>query len=91
MGGKQNKNLRNLFPGLGIYGLGNRDVEDILLAALITGDPVLLVGRHGSAKTLLVRRIAEALGLKFISYDASQRRYLKWILPEMISLRKENL
>ncbi|MDI6642277.1 MAG: MoxR family ATPase, partial [Elusimicrobiota bacterium] len=55
---------------LGIYGLD--EIEDIIIAGLVTGDPVLLIGKHGSAKTLLVRRIAQSLGYKFIAYDASK-------------------
>jgi MoxR-like ATPase len=55
---------------MGIYGL--KDIEDYILCALITGDPILLVGEIGSAKTFLSRKIAEALGLKFHSYDASK-------------------
>lgn len=55
---------------LGIYGMG--EVEDFILASLVTGDPLLLVGEVGSAKTLLSKRIAESLGLKFHAYDASK-------------------
>jgi len=55
---------------LGIYGM--ESIEDYILSALITGDPILLVGEIGSAKTFLSRKIAEALGLKFHSYDASK-------------------
>ena len=59
-----------IFDELGIYGMG--EIEEVILAGLVSGDPILLVGRHGSAKTLLARRIARALGLKFIAYDASK-------------------
>lgn len=55
---------------LGLYGLQN--IEDCVLAGLVTGEPVLLVGLHGSAKTLMCERLAEALGLKFHAYDASK-------------------
>lgn len=55
---------------LGLYGL--RTIEDALLAGLVTGDPILLVGGPGSAKTLLARRLAEALRLRFHAYDASK-------------------
>jgi MoxR-like ATPase len=48
------------------------DDENLLLATLLTGDPVLLVGSHGTAKTGLFMKIAEALGLRAISYDASK-------------------
>ena len=59
-----------LLEKLNIYGLS--EIEDIILAGLVTGDPMLLVGRHGSAKTMLIKNIAACLGMKFIAYDASK-------------------
>ncbi len=59
-----------LLEKLGIYGL--EEIENHIFAGLVTGDPVLLVGRHGSAKTMLARKIAECLDAKFIAYDASK-------------------
>ena len=56
---------------LGIYGWPEGD-ENLLLASLLTGDPLLLIGRHGSAKTVLAVRIARALGKRFVAYDASK-------------------
>ena len=35
---------------LGIYGWKEED-ENLLLASLLTGDPLLLIGNHGCAKT----------------------------------------
>ncbi len=49
---------------LGIYGWKEQD-ENLLLASLLTGDPLLLIGNHGSAKTLIANKVAEALGLYF--------------------------
>jgi MoxR-like ATPase len=46
-------------------------LEPAILAALATESPLLLVGPHGSAKTLLLARLAEALGLAFRHYNAS--------------------
>jgi MoxR-like ATPase len=46
-------------------------LEPAILAALATESPLLLVGPHGSAKTLLLQRLAEALGLAFRHYNAS--------------------
>ena len=60
-----------IFPRLGIYGWKEAD-ENLALSSLLTGDPVLLVGSHGTAKTGLFMKIAEALGLRAISYDASK-------------------
>ncbi len=55
---------------LGLYGY--EGVEWPILAGLVTGDPVLLVGGHGTAKTTLARRLAKALELSFWAYDASK-------------------
>jgi len=56
---------------LGIYGW-KTETENLLLASLLTGDPVLLVGRHGCAKTHVACKVAEALGKSFVAYDASK-------------------
>ncbi len=55
---------------LGIYGMDN--IEIPILAGLVTGMPVLLVGAHGTAKTLLTRRIAKTMDLRYQEYDASK-------------------
>ena len=54
---------------LGLIGLSS--IEPPLLAALATGNPLLLIGPHGTAKSLLLTRIATALGLVFRHYNAS--------------------
>ena len=59
---------------LGIYGWKEED-ENLVLASLLTGDPLLLIGNHGSAKTLIANKIAEALGKKFLVYDASKAMF----------------
>ncbi len=56
---------------LGIYGW-KTETENLLLASLLTGDPVLLVGRHGCAKTHVACKLAEALDKNFVAYDASK-------------------
>lgn len=56
---------------LGIYGWKEKK-ESLVLAALLTGDPLLLIGTHGTAKTYLAKIIARALEEKFIVYDASK-------------------
>jgi|YNPBryBLVA2012_1023415.scaffolds.fasta_scaffold00030_12 MoxR-like ATPase len=54
---------------LGVYGF--EQVEPVILAALVTEDPLLLIGNCGTGKTYLLHSIAEALGLKYRTYNAS--------------------
>jgi MoxR-like ATPase len=54
---------------LGVYGFDRP--ETTILAALVTEDPLLLVGRSGTGKTFLLNTLSEALGLKHRHYNAS--------------------
>jgi MoxR-like ATPase len=63
----------SLTAALGIQGWGHLD--PILLAALATESPLLLIGPHGTAKSLLVERIADALELSMRHYNASLINY----------------
>ncbi len=54
---------------LGIFGW--RAMEPVVVAALATEEPVLLIGPHGTAKSLLLNRLAGALGLRHRHYNAS--------------------
>lgn len=56
-------------PGLGVYGFDR--YEPVILAALVTEDPMLLIGRSGTGKTFLLNTLAEALGLEHRHYNAS--------------------
>ena len=58
-----------LLKDLGLHGLER--IEPVLLAALASGEPLLLIGPHGTAKSLLLTRVAAALGLCFRHYNAS--------------------
>lgn len=58
-----------LFGALGIYGMA--DLAPVLVAALATEEPLLLIGPHGTAKSLLLTRVAAALGLVSRHYNAS--------------------
>ena len=54
---------------LGVYGFDR--FETAILAALVTEDPLLLVGRSGTGKTFLLNTLSEALGLEHRHYNAS--------------------
>lgn len=56
-------------PALGVYGFGEH--EPVILAALVTGDPLLLIGKSGTGKTFLLNSISEALSLEHRHYNAS--------------------
>jgi len=59
---------------IGIHGWKQQD-ENLVMASLLTGDPLLLIGNHGCAKTHIANKIAEALGKKFVVYDASKAMF----------------
>ncbi|MFH1723331.1 MAG: AAA family ATPase [Elusimicrobiota bacterium] len=54
---------------LGVYGFGRS--EPVILAAMVTEDPLLLIGRSGTGKTYLLNSLSEALGLEHRHYNAS--------------------
>src|SRR5262245_23300600 len=57
------------FPALGVYGFG--EAEPVILAALVTEDPLLLIGASGTGKTYLLNSLSEALNLEHRHYNAS--------------------
>lgn len=63
------KRREGILARLGLYGL--EEVEPAILAALTTEDPLLLIGPHGTGKSMLLERIAETLNLRFRHYNAS--------------------
>ena len=63
--------MNKILQQIGIYGW-TWDTENLVLASLLTGDPLIMVGTHGSAKTHVVYKVAQALGWKFLAYDASK-------------------
>lgn len=56
---------------LNIFGWNSKD-ENLLLASILTGDPILLIGDAGCAKTAVINNLANALGRNFVAYDASK-------------------
>ncbi len=63
----------SILRALGVVGL--EAIEPVILAALATEAPILLVGPHGTAKSLLLSRLCEALGLEWRHYNASLLNY----------------
>jgi hypothetical protein len=56
-------------PSLGVFGFDR--LEPVILAALVTEDPLLLIGRSGTGKTYLLNTLSEALELEHRHYNAS--------------------
>jgi MoxR-like ATPase len=59
----------SLLAELGVIGL--EPIEPVMLGALISGEPLLLIGPHGTGKSYLLNRLCEALGLEWRHYNAS--------------------
>ena len=58
---------------LGLFGWSH--LEPVILAALASESPLLLIGKHGSAKSFILERLAKSLGLTFRCYNASLINY----------------
>lgn len=58
-----------VLAGLGLQGWER--VEHAVLASLVSEDPLLLIGLHGTGKSMLLERLAGALHLTFRHYNAS--------------------
>ncbi|MBK9705069.1 MAG: AAA family ATPase [Betaproteobacteria bacterium] len=54
---------------LGVFGFDA--AEPVILAALVTEDPLLLIGPSGTGKTYLLNTLSETLGLEHRHYNAS--------------------
>jgi len=59
----------DLIAQLGLVGLSS--LESLVLASLATRAPLLLIGSHGSGKSLLLERLATALQLSWRHYNAA--------------------
>lgn len=64
------KSMPSVLRALGIVGYDA--IESVIIAALATEAPLLLIGAHGTAKSLLLNWLAEALALRHRHYNASQ-------------------
>jgi hypothetical protein len=62
--------VAEFFDKLHVYGY-SRDDEAVVLASMLTGEPTLLIGAPGAAKTLLMRKLAKALEVPYAIYNAA--------------------
>lgn len=58
---------------LGLYGYKNS--EPVILAALANEGPLLILGKHGTGKSMLIEKIAGALNISSRLYNASLINY----------------
>ena len=58
-----------VLQSLGVVGWNH--LEPAIVAALVTEKPLLLIGEHGTAKSMVLERLATALGVSFKHYNAS--------------------
>ncbi len=63
------KNSKQFLRTIGVYGFDH--LELVILASLVTEDPLLLIGKAGTGKTYLLNSISEALHLDHRHYNAS--------------------
>jgi len=63
----------HLSETLGIQGW--QELDAVILAALATESPLLMIGRHGTAKTQMALSVAQSLGLNTRHYNASMLNY----------------
>ncbi len=62
-------NGKKYLANIGVFGF--RDTELVVLAAMVTEDPMLLIGTSGTGKTFLLNSLSEALKLQHRHYNAS--------------------
>jgi MoxR-like ATPase len=60
---------KQILRKLGVYGFDH--LELVILASLVSEDPLLLIGKAGTGKTYLLNSISEALTLDHRHYNAS--------------------
>ena len=60
---------KSKLAALGVYGFDH--VEAVILASLVTEDPLLLIGPSGTGKTYLLNSLSETLNLEHRHFNAS--------------------
>ena len=78
-----------LFNQMGMYGAD--EYEDYFLAALLTGDPLLMIGTHGCGKNFMFERMAETMKVNAQIYDASKAMFEDILgFPDMKALMADD-
>jgi len=79
---------RTLHEAIGARVVGQGDVIDLMLVALLARGHALLVGVPGLAKTLLVASLAEALDLGFGRVQFTQKEEQKALRTKYIQYKR---
>ena len=88
---EEESKLAQVFNEMGVWGIP-KEHEVMMLQSLVTGDPLLMVGKHGAAKTKAAKDVANALELSFQSYDASKSMFEDMLgLPNPKALQEGNM
>ena len=66
---RKKKRKQSYLAELGVFGFDR--YEPVIFAALVTEDPLLLIGQTGTGKTYLLNTLSEVLGLEHRHYNAS--------------------
>ncbi len=71
------KTFNSILEEYGIFGY--ESISKPILTSLVSTDPILFVGEHGTGKTMLAEKLSMALGIsdteekkEFNAYDASK-------------------
>ena len=67
--GKKTRQAKSILNEIGIVGC--ESIEPLIIAALVTEDPLLLIGPHGTGKSFLLNQISKTLGIEWRHYNAS--------------------
>ena len=83
--------MSTIFTKLGIYGMPEAQ-ENALLASMLTGDPSLLIGKQGTAKTGLITAIGAAMNQSTVrKYPDDSSKHIKYHAYDSSKINFEDL